>query len=97
MNNVPLPYLLLKIVLILFVMVGVMFALAWLVKKYQSRLLLFSKGKKIQILEKAMLSTKHFLFLVEVENKTFLIGISPQDIKVLKELEGKPKNNHEEA
>lgn len=65
-----------------------LFGVLWLVKRYSSSL----SGKKMQslnvdILHNQLILPKKYLSLVRVQNKILLLGISENNITLLKELD----------
>ncbi len=80
-------YLLVKTVIILLVFLGIMGGMAFLLRKYQGRLLRgYLRGRSLHVVERCALSPRHSLVVVEVGGVRLLVGVSPQGISLLREL-----------
>ncbi len=76
-----------KMILCLGAVVGLVIVSAyWLKKLNRGRHALFNQSASIRIIERRALSPKTALFLVEVEEKRFLVGDSPQGVNPLWEV-----------
>lgn len=63
------------------------FAFAWVAKRFiTNRVLDTGRGGRITILEKRMISPKACIYLIEVDNKQFVVGESAHEIRLLKDL-----------
>jgi flagellar biosynthetic protein FliO len=63
------------------------FAFAFVAKRFlTNRMLDTGRGGRIQILEKRMLSPKACVYLIQVDNKQFVVGESANEIQLLKDL-----------
>ena len=71
-----------QVLMPMLMVVGLIFLLAWLVKRFNPKLT--SMGKEIELLSSTPLSNQSRLSLVRVAGKDFLIGITPQAITLIK-------------
>lgn len=74
----------LKMLATLGMLIGVLFAASWSLKRMlQSRVQQLNVSSSIKVLESRGLSNKSTLYLVEVENKTLLIGETMHNVTLL--------------
>lgn len=89
-------YLLLKTTLALAIVVLLIFALFFILKKvgYKSLISTNNKNNKIQILEKRFLAPKHYLIHVEWENYKFLISVLQNQLTVIEKTKSASANDN---
>ncbi|USE36493.1 flagellar biosynthetic protein FliO [Endozoicomonas sp. SCSIO W0465] len=74
-----------QVVMPMVMVVSLIFVLAWLVKRFNPRLP--AMGKDIELLSSAPISNQSRLTLVRVSGKDLLIGITPNQITLLKDFD----------
>ena len=74
-----------QVVMPLLMVVSLIFALAWLVKRFNPKLP--AMGKDIELLSSVPLSNQTRLALVRVSGKDLLVGITPNQISLLKDFD----------
>ena len=73
-----------KSLLALVFVVGLLGALAWLMKKYFARS--FQAGRRMQLCESLIVAPKSRILLVRIDDREFAVGVNEQAIQVLAEL-----------
>ena len=82
-----------KLVMSLVFVLGVLFAGAWALKRWGGRLAGLAGGSaesQIRVHARHSFDPKHHVFIIQSREETFLIGISPQGIQLLSQLEDVP-------
>ncbi len=80
-----------KVFLILFLMLGVMYGMLYLLKKY-----FFSyagrnaSSLKINVMATQTIMPKKFISIVKIDDKIYLLGVSENSINLIDKLEGIP-------
>ncbi len=83
-----------KVFLILFVMLGVMYGMLYLLKKYffsfsgQN-----SSSLRIKVLSTQTIMPKKFISIVKIDDKLYVLGIAENSINLIDKLEGSPDEN----
>jgi flagellar protein FliO/FliZ len=79
------PFLLLKLLFFLAIVIGLIFLAVWIIKKMAPQLNRGGQTSAIKILSSNWLGPKKALFLVEVIDRIILIGVTDNSINTLSE------------
>jgi flagellar biosynthetic protein FliO len=97
-GNVPsLSGILARLGLALGVVFGLMGLVVWLARKYLPQAASSRRGGAIEILASRPIGARRSLMLVRTQGKTLLLGVTPQSIQALSELEDAAADWHEAA
>jgi flagellar biosynthetic protein FliO len=73
----------------LIIVIGVMFIIIWLMRKFSSKNGLFGKSedeKIINVIAKSALNSKQAIYVVEVPERILILGVSGDNINILSEI-----------
>jgi len=73
-----------SVILALFVVISIIVVCAWFLKKVGGNHL--AKGRGINVIANQMIGAKERLVVIEVDNKTLLLGVTPNSINKIDEL-----------
>jgi flagellar protein FliO/FliZ len=85
-----------KVVGSLLLVLALLFLLAYGLKRWGQVMNKSTSGHRINILARQPLGPKHTLLLVEVLDRTLLLGVSPEAIRLLSALEKAPMSTEED-
>ncbi len=75
----------------LLLVLGLIMLLAWLVQKYlPKRLGVLGEGKQLKLLQNLPLGQRRFVSLIEADGKRFLLGVTDNQITLIKALDEMP-------
>lgn len=96
-DTIGIPWLVGRMALALGVVFGLMWLVLWAAKKYLPQATQKGRGGVIEILATKPLGPRRSLMLVRTHGKTLLIGVTPQSINTLTELEPETEESWHDA
>ncbi len=89
--------LLARLVLSLTLIVGLIYASIYLLKRFSSGAKRKSARREIEVLERTFIAPKRLIYLVKVRSKTLVLGVTDSNISLLTELSEMPNQKDNSA